>query len=212
MAKNVKGNCTQRQYNERINDKGETVYDALIEIKNSKDLSNYGISWENCERINIGGVESVIVYKFETTDKKLAEFFSSYINTRHSQNCRSTRCMVPGKNGLIVCPGGNKCRCCPYGKKPEDRKPRVINYDDPSKFDEFEHNSCEFENVDAQMDLGIITKILKHQNPLMAKVFNMYASEELSISDIALELDMPERKVRYLKDQATEIANKVLNS
>ena len=43
-----------------------------------------------------------------------------------------TRCIVPGKQKpLIVCPECNKCSNCPFGRKPEDRQPRVIDYEVP---------------------------------------------------------------------------------
>lgn len=68
--------------------------------------------------------------------------------------------MVPGKHGLIVCPDCNKCKCCPFGRKPEDRQPRVIILDDPTELD----NDGYTDNVDVQLDLEIIAEKDKTQN------------------------------------------------
>ena len=115
--------------------------------------------------------------------------------------------MVQGKKGLIVCPGGNKCRCCPYGKKPEDRQPRVIIYNDPTELD----NDGYTDDVDVKLDLEIITKEIKRKNQLIAEVFSLCIAYGYSISEIAGKLKMPERKVRYLMDHTKEIAKKVLD-
>ncbi|MDD6176947.1 MAG: hypothetical protein PUB15_03170 [Ruminobacter sp.] len=60
-----------------------------------------------------------------------------------------------------------------------------------------------------QLDLEIITKEIKHKNQLIAEVFSLCITYGYSISEIAEELRMPERKVRYLIDLAKEIAKKV---
>ena|SRR5574344_338103 len=198
--------ANQSQSKGRINAKGILVYDAPIEIKDNKDLKNYGIALSDCVRLKLG-VEIVNVYMHETDKEDFADYCWAELSTQHSRRCRSTRCMVPGKNGLIVCPGGNKCRCCPYGKKPEDRQPRVIIYNDPTELD----NDGYTDDVDVKLDLEIITKEIKRKNQLIAEVFSLCITYGYSISEIAEELRMPERKVRYLIDQAKEIAKKVLD-
>ena len=67
MAKKVKGNCAQSQ------PKGK--YDAPIRIVNKQDLKNYGITWKDCIRLHIGGIENVNVYMFKTDKPKLAQYF-----------------------------------------------------------------------------------------------------------------------------------------
>ena len=119
MAKNVKGNCTQSQ------PKGKKLYDAPIRIVNKQDLKNYGITWKDCVRLHIGGIETVNVYMSKTDKPNLANYFWNELNAEHHRNSRGTRCIVPGKQKpLIVCPECNKCSNCPFGRKPEDRQPR----------------------------------------------------------------------------------------
>lgn len=187
--------------------RGQIFYDAPIEIKNESDLKYFGITWKDCVILKIGGVERVNVHMVKTTNKDVSDYFWTCLNTQHSRNCRSTRCMVPGKQGLIVCPDCNKCKCCPFCRKPEDRQPRVIIIDDPTELD----NDGYYDDVDVQLDLEIITKEIKHKNQLIAEVFSLCITYGYSISEIAEALRMPERKVRYLIDQAKEIAKKILD-
>ena len=79
--------------------------------------------------------------------------------------------------------------------------------DDPTELD----NGGYTNDVDVLLDLEIITKEIKHKNSLIAEVFSLCITYGYSISEIAEELRMPERKVRYLIDQAKEIAKKVLD-
>ena len=186
--------------------RGQIFYEVPIEIKNESDLKYFGITWKDCIKLKIGGVERINVHMVKTINKDVSDYFWTCLNTQHSRNCRSTRCMVPGKQGLIVCPDCNKCKCCPFGRKPEDRQPRVIIIDDPTELD----NDGYTDDVDVQLDLEIITKEIKHKNQLIAEVFSLCITYGYSISEIAEELRMPERKVRYLIDLAKEIAKKVL--
>lgn len=72
--KKVKGNCTQSQ------PKGKKLYDAPIRIVNKQDLKNYGITWKDCVRLLIGGIETVNVYMSKTDKPKLAKYFWNELN------------------------------------------------------------------------------------------------------------------------------------
>lgn len=102
-GKKVKGNCTQSQPKEK------KLYDAPIRIVNKQDLKNYGITWKDCVRLHIGGIETVNVYMSKTDKPKLAKYFRNELNAEHYRNSRGTRCIVPDKKKpLIVCPECNK--------------------------------------------------------------------------------------------------------
>ena len=177
-------------------------------LVNKQDLKNYGITWKDCVRLHIGGIETVnvLMWKFETPEQ--AAFHWNELNAEHHRNSRGTRCIVPGKQKpFIVCPECNKCSNCPFGRKPEDRQPRVIIYNDPTELD----NDGYTDDVDVKLDLEIITKEIKRKNQLIAEVFSLCIAYGYSISEIAGKLKMPERKVRYLMDQAKEIAKKMLD-
>ena len=77
-----------------INENGETVYQAPIEIKSDADLENYGITREDCRTLHFGKSEKIIVYYFPTTNRRFVEEQWRYLNTQHSKGYRSMRCMV----------------------------------------------------------------------------------------------------------------------
>ena len=213
MAKKEKGNCTQSKSKGRINDKGKQVYDAPIRIVNQKDLRNYGIMWKDCETLYVGGIEPMNVYMYETDDPKLADYFWKEINVEHHRNCRSTRCIVPGTlKPLIVCPECNKCSECPYGRKPEDRQPRVINYDVPEEL--MSNEGEEFSGMneaESEMVYDELIAAMNRKNPLIAEVFVRFHTYKLKAPEIAAELGIDNRTVYYLKEQGEQIRDRLMN-
>ena len=205
MAKKVKGNCAQSQ------PKGK--YDAPIRIVNKQDLKNYGITWKDCIRLHIGGIETVNVHMFKTDKPKLAKYFWNELNAEHHRNSRGTRCIVPGKQKpLIVCPECNKCSNCPYGKKPEDRQPRVISYECAENFIycEVQHEP-EINETEMKLDLKTIISAMICKDAEIAKVFIRYIIWGDSVAEIAASFGFPERRVRYLLKLGKGIRDKVLN-
>ena len=82
MAKKVKGNCTQSQ------PKKKNYMTLLL------DLKNYGITWKDCVRLHIGGIETVNVYMSKTDKPNLANYFWNELNAEHHRNSRGTRCIL----------------------------------------------------------------------------------------------------------------------
>ena len=70
MAKKVKGNCTQSQ------PKKKNYMTLLLELL----TKNYGITWKDCVRLLIGGIETVNVYMSKTDKPKLAKYFWNELN------------------------------------------------------------------------------------------------------------------------------------
>ena len=207
MAKKVKGSCAQSQT------KRKTVYDAPIKIVNQQDLKNYGITWKNCVRLRIGGIEIMNVYMFKTDNKKLADYFWNELNAEHHRNSRDTRCMVPGKQKpLIVCPECNKCSNCPYGRKPEDRQPRVIDYEVPEDLMSNNDDFSTMNQAESEMFYDEIIAAMRRKDPLIAEVFTRYHTYDYDAPEIATELGIDKRKVYYLKQQAEQIRDRMMNS
>ena len=206
MAKNVKGNCTQSQ------PKGKKIYDAPIRIVNKQDLKNYGITWKDCVRLHIGGIETVNVYMTKTDKPKLAKYFWNELNAEHHRNSRGTRCLVPGTlKPLIVCPECNKCSNCPFGRKPEDCQPRVIDYEVP---EDLMNNSEDFSTMneaESEMIYEELIAAMRRKDPLIAEVFTRYHTYDCDAPEIAAELGIDKRKVYYLKQQAEQIRDKMMN-
>lgn len=204
MAKTEKGNCAQSQ------PKGK--YDAPIRIVNKQDLKNYGITWKDCVRLHIGGIETVKVYMFKTDNPKLADCYWKDLNAEHHRNSRSTRCMVPGKQKpLIVCPDCNKCSNCPYGKKPEDRQPRVIEYEVPEDLINSGEEFSSMNQAESEMIYDELIAAMRSKDPLIAEVFTRYHTYGYDAPEIAAELGIDRRTVYYLKQQAEQIRDRMMN-
>ena len=204
--------ANKRQPKGRINAKGKQVYDAPIRIVDNNDLRNYGITWKDCETLYVGGIEPMNVYMYETDDPKLADSFWKEINVEHHRNCRSTRCLVPGTlKPLIVCPECNKCSECPYGKKNEDRQPRVIDYEVPEDLMNNNEDFSTMNEAESEMIYDELISTMRRKDPLIAEVFTRYHTYDCDAPEIAAELGIDKRKVYYLKQQAEQIRDKMMN-
>ena len=202
----------QSKYKGKINAEGKQVYNAPIRIVDRKDLKNYGITWKDCESFYVGGIEAMNVYMYETDDPVLADCFWKEINVEHHRNCRGTRCLVPGTlKPLIVCPECNKCSNCPYGRKPEDRQPRVIDYEAPEDLMNNNDDFSTMNEAESEMIYEELIATMRRKDPLIAEVFTRYHTYDYDAPEIAAELGIDKRKVYYLKQQAEQIRDRMMN-
>ena len=202
----------QSKYKGKINAEGKQVYNAPIRIVDRNDLKNYGITWKDCESFYVGGIEAMNVYMYETDDPVLADCFWKEINVEHHRNCRGTRCLVPGTlKPLIVCPECNKCSECPYGRKPEDRQPRVIDYEVPEDLMNNNDDFSTMNEAESEMIYEELIAAMRRKDPLIAEVFTRYHTYDYDAPEIAAELGIDKRKVYYLKQQAEQIRDKMMN-
>ena len=186
----------QSKYKGKINAEGKHVYNAPIRIVDRTDLKNYGITWKDCESFYVGGIEAMNVYMYETDDPVLADCFWKEINVEHHRNCRGTRCLVPGTlKPLIVCPECNKCSECPYGRKPEDRQPRVIDYEVPEDLMNNNDDFSTMNEAESEMVYDEIIAAMRRKDPLIAEVFTRYHTYDYDAPEIAAELGIDKRKV-----------------
>ena len=201
----------QSKYKGKINAEGKQVYNAPIRIVDRKDLKNYGITWKDCESFYVGGIEEMNVYMYETEDPMLADCFWKEINVEHHRNCRGTRCLVPGTlKPLIVCPECNKCSNC-LGRKPEDRQPRVIDYEVPEDLMNNNEDFSTMNQAESEMIYEELIAAMRRKDPLIAEVFIRYHTYDCDAPEIAAELGIDKRKVYYLKQQAEQIRDKMMN-
>ena len=111
-----------------------------------------------------------------------------------------------------MCPECNKCSNCPYGRKPEDRQPRVINYDVPEEL--MSNEGEEFSGMneaESEMIYEELIAAMRRKDPLIAEVFTRYHTYDSDAPEIAAELGIDKRKVYYLKQQAEQIRDKMVN-
>lgn len=192
------------------NEKGEVIYYAPIEIKNEDDLTNYGITWDDCKTVHFGQSDRVVVYYFPTTNKELVDSQWAILNTEHSRSYRSVRCKVPGKcKPLITCPDTNKCSACPYNRRPEDREPNIISWD--GLIESGYEVPSEDKKLTAQLAWMVFEKVkewMDEKDPNIARAIIMREMEGYKVSEIAEKLDVTERQVYYYLQQAKAIGKK----
>lgn len=202
---------TSIRHRTEVNEKGEVVYFAPIEIKDKVDLANYGITWDDCEPLPFGTSERKTVYYYPTTNKEIADMFWKELNTKHSKEYRSTRCDdVPGKRKKkIVCPDTNKCSACPYGRKPEDKKAKVISLDGLAEGGcELPTEDREMRAAEARLIFEEVKKMMDEKDENIAKVVILKEVHELKVKEIARELGIDERQVYYCLKQAKDFGMK----
>lgn len=201
------GEFKHRSY---VSEKGETVYDAPIEIRGKADMDNYGITIEDCRYLHFGASQKILVYFFRTTNRAFAEAQWEYINNVHSRGYYSTRCMVPGQRKAFVrCRDTNKCSECPYGKTPETRQASLVSWDglvesgyEPESFDSAE------QQVMAKMEYAEIRARMDAEDPRIARAFEAKELLGDSVSKIAEDLGVSEPRVYQLLKRAKEIGKK----
>lgn len=196
-----------RKFKGRINDKGILVYDVPIEVfKDEKDREEHGFPRNKCRRIPFGTSQNALVGFAETPDLEVAKYLWNCLDNQHRQEYRNFRCMIPGKSGkLIVCPDCNKCSKCPFCNY---RQPRVIEYGEPEELNGYD--AAGMDDFEKEMDLNNILKAINKKNPQAGQVFDLCNRYGYSVAEIAEIEGIPERRVRYLLDQAKEIGIKVM--
>ncbi len=193
-----------------VKENGEVVYEAPIVIHDKADLQNYHITWEDCKTLHFGTSGSVVVYYYQTPDKGLAELFWREINTEHSCEYRSNRCMIPGKlKPLIICPDTNKCSKCPYPKYRDQHLANNISWDELTKDGkEIPSDDNDMARVEIQMELEKVCEVISKKNPKFTKAIILKEYYHLSVRDIAKELNDSERNVYYYLQEAKRIGKK----
>lgn len=214
MAKEIKWECLTSDEAKTLNElrnNGREVYAAPIEIEHSEQLVSLGIGWRQCRTWLIGN-ERITVH-LTPADEDTYRFLLGELYARHRDNYRQNRCMIPGKQKpLIICPECNKCSNCPFGRKPEDRQPRIINYDVPEELMSIEGNEFSGMNeAESEMVYDEIIATMRRKDPLIAEVFARYHTYGFDAPEIAAELGIDKRKVYYLKQQAEQIRDKMMN-
>lgn len=198
------GEFKHRSY---VSEKGETVYDAPIEIRGKADMENYGITIEDCRYLHFGASQKILVYFFRTTNRAFAEAQWEYINNVHSRGYSSTRCMVPGQRKAFVrCKDTNRCSECPYGRTPETRQASLVSWDglvesgyEPESFDSAEQQGM------AKMEYAEIRARMDAEDPRIARAFEARELLGDSVTRIAADLGVSEPRVYQLLRRAKEI-------
>ena len=198
------GEFKHRSY---VSEKGETVYDAPIEIKGKADMENYGITIEDCRYLHFGASQKILVYFLRTTNRAFAEVQWEYINNVHSRGYSSTRCMVPGQRKAFVrCRDTNRCSECPYGRTPETRQASLVSWDglvesgyEPGSFDSAEQQGM------AKMEYAEIRARMDAEDPRIARAFEARELLGDPVTRIAADLGVSEPRVYQLLRRAKEI-------
>ena len=193
-----------------INENGETVYLMPIVIKNRADLENYHIGWKDCKTLYFGKCKGDTVYFYQTTDKALADFHWSEVNTQHSADYRKNRCKIPGTlKPLITCPDTNKCSNCPYPEYRDKHQPDNLSWELMAEEGyEVPGENHEMRRFKARMEINDVCKVISQKNPkyTMAIVLKEYCG--YSVPEIAKKLNDTERNIYFYLNQAKAIGKK----
>ena len=112
---------------------------------------------------------------------------------------------------LTFTPECNKCSHCPYGRKPEDRQPRVIDYEVPEDLMNNSEDFSRMNQAESEMVYDELIAAMRRRDPLIAEVFTRYHTYGYDAPEIAAELGTDRRTVYYLKQQAEQIRDKMMN-
>ena len=189
-------------------DSGETMYFAPIRVQTDDDLKTFGVGKEARWTLPFG--KSSVKYKvlyFLTPKEELAEDFWERINTQHSQDNRKRRCMIPGKlKPLIVCPDCNSCAHCPYPEYRDKHETREISYNDKLNAQKITpRESPEIRKLELTWTIREACRRISEINPLFTRAIVLKEYYNLTVDEIAEELNCSPHMVRYYLRRATEI-------
>ena len=189
-------------------DSGETMYFAPIRVQTDDDLKTFGVGKEARWTLPFG--KSSVKYKvlyFLTPIEELAEDFWERINTQHSQDNRKRRCMIPGKlKPLIVCPDCNSCAHCPYPEYRDKHEAREISYNDKLNAQKITpRESPEIRKLELTWTIREACRRISEINPLFTRAIVLKEYYNLTVDEIAEELNCSPYMVRYYLRRATEI-------
>ena len=189
----------------RLIHSGTPVFLAPIEIENEDQFESLHITQEHCRTWRIGS-EKVLVH-LTPTDEPTYRYLLNDLRAKHRQGYRSVRCMIPGaKKPLIRCPDTNKCSACPFGRKPEDRDPNTISWDELADSGvELEGHDRTVERLHAKLEYDEIRQQMIAEDPKIALAFEMKERDGMSVAEIAKALGGTDRQVYYLLQKARSI-------
>ena len=124
-------NSGEFKHGTTVGENGEILYDAPVVIRDKADMSNYGITHDDCKYLHLGRSQRILVYFYKTPNRAFAEYQWECLNNMHSSGYNSTRCIVPGtRKPFVKCPDTNKCSQCPYGRTPETKQAAFVSFDE----------------------------------------------------------------------------------
>lgn len=184
---------------------GTPVFLAPIEIETKDQYETLNITRQHCRTWRIGS-EQVLVH-LTPTDEATYRFLLNELRAKHRQGFRSVRCMIPGKQKpLIRCPDTNKCSSCPFGRKPEDRDPNTISWDELADTGvEPEGHDRTVERLHAKLEYDEIRQQMIAEDPKIALAFEMKERDGMTVAEIAKALGVKDRQVYYLIQKARSI-------
>lgn len=189
----------------RLIHSGTPVFLAPIEIENEDQFEALHITQEHCRTWSIGS-EKVLVH-LTPTDEPTYRYLLNELRSKHRQGYRSVRCMIPGKQKVLIrCPDTNKCSACPFGRKPEDRDPNVISWDELADAGvEPEGHDRTVERLHAKLEYDEIRRRMIAEDPKIALAFEMKERDGMGVAEIANALGVTDRQVYYLLQKARSI-------
>ena len=189
-------------------DSGETMYLAPVRVQTEDDLKTFGVGKEARWTLPFGkSSEKYKVLYFATPSQELAEEFWEKINTQHSKDYRKRRCLIPGKlKPLIVCPDCNSCAHCPYPEYRDKHEAREISYNDKLNAQKISpRESPEIRKLELTWTIQEACKRISEINPLFTRAIVLKEYYNLTVDEIAEELNCSPHMVRYYLRRATEI-------
>jgi len=189
----------------RMTAAGEPIYLAPIEVEHRENLETLHITYAECKTWHIGS-EPVCVH-LTPASAEIYDLLLGDLRAKHRDGVRRSRCMVIGKRGKpIRCDERNKCRECPFGRKPEDREYQEVSWNemvekgyDPAAHDSTSEpalNRFAYQEIRAEWDA---------EDQRLSRAFEM-SEAGYDVKDIMTELKLSKRRIYQLIEKAKEMA------
>lgn len=183
---------------------GEPIYLAPIRIEIKEQLENLHTTAAGCRKWHVGA-EAVTV-KLTPCNEAIYDMMVGVLRAEHRDGVRKSRCVVRGKRGgTIRCDERNRCKECPYGRKPEDREYQEVSWDALVE-DGFDPGAEDTTSGPVLFDMAVedARRQMAAEDPRLLTVYEML-DEHKSVNDIMAALGISQRRVYQLIARCREI-------
>lgn len=183
---------------------GEPIFLAPIKIEIREQLDNLHTTAAGCRKWHVGA-EAVTV-KLTPCNEAIYDMMVSILRTEHRDGVRKSRCVVRGKRGgTIRCDERNKCRECPYGRKPEDREYQEVSWDALVETG-FDPGADDTTSGSVLFDMAVedARRQMAAEDPRLVTVYDMLEDKK-GIPEIMTALGVSQRTVYYLISRCRQI-------
>ena len=188
--------------------RGIEVCAAPVEIEHADQLETLGITWAQVRTWHIGATP--IKVHLTPSDPATAKMLLDELRDKHRKEYRQKRCQIPGiLKPTIFCPDSNRCSDCPFPEYRDQHRANNLSWETlvESGYEEVCHDD-DYHGIEVKDELEYVCKLIGGKNPKHLTAIVLKEYHNLSVKQIAEQMNETERNVRFYIDEAKKVGRK----